>query len=120
MAFAEPWNARAARVLREAAYKPDGVEPAKGVLARDLAWWRFRLQVSGDSPERIEMAVRGLPLVVRTIGTQKYSPAKLCSKKGPWVNLFDLAVTAWGRTKAHRPDLPPKFREVFRAIANTL
>lgn len=118
MAAAEPWNDRAARILRSVAYQPDGIEPAKGVLSRDIQWWRFRLQVYGDSPDRIEQAIRGLPLVVRKIGTGKYSPAKLCSKKGPWANLFELSVTAAGRVRTVKPGTSQMFARILRGLAS--
>lgn len=109
------WNTRLAQVLREVAYQPDGAEPAPGILARDLKWCRFQL-IRGRSVETVEQAIRGIPLVVNLKGS-KFSPAKLCTKRGPWTTLFERAVVAQGKQRTIRADMPKTFKAILEGLA---
>lgn len=119
MASAEAWNTRAARIIRHHCHHDH--EPTKPrIMARNLKWWRYRLQVKGDSPERIEAAIRGLPLVIPAAAGRQWDPVLAFSKRGPWVDLFERCVTAEGKSRATRPDVTPQFRDCFKALAAAL
>lgn len=118
MAKSETWNAQAARTLRENCYKPDGEPPLPDTIGRDLAWWRFKITVHGETPERITLAIQGAPLVMTKLQKTKWSPAKCFSKKGPWTDLFSRAITAAGKLKRAKAErMPESIRAIMRQLA---
>lgn len=96
------WNDRAADMIRRHCYLNDKNPPHGVSIAEDLKWFRLRLD-EGKSEEAIEAALRGAPVCVAELRGKKWSPARMFSKKGAWVNLFDRAVTADGKSGRPRP-----------------
>ena len=80
-------------MIRRYCYRPDGVEPVKGLLARDLQWFRVKL-AQGEDPHRIESALRGAPVLWDLLHRSKWSPAKVFTKRGQWVSLYERAIHA--------------------------
>lgn len=125
MAAAFPWNRWAVSVLKTHCYQPDGEPPQSSnpltnTLASDIRFIKYRLTVSGDSRERIELALRGAPLVWAALQHTKWSCAKVLSKHMNGVLLYERAITAAGKERAVRVDTPPQFRQIFKAIAAAL
>lgn len=119
-----PWHKWAAGLIRTVAYhgqpEPIDKKTGRGMLERDLKWCRFKLEVQRESRERIEMALRGAHLVWPTLGERPWSPAKAFSLKGPWVLLYERSITASGKARTYRPDTPKPFRDIFKAIAQSM
>ena len=80
-------------MIRRYCYRPDGQEPVKGLLARDLQWFRVKL-AQGEDPARIESALRGAPVLWDLLQRSKWSPAKVFTKRGQWVSLYERAIHA--------------------------
>jgi len=85
-----------AEMVRKLCYPPDGQPPEGHDIGRDLQWWKAKV-AKGESVERIIMALEGAPQVMTSLAGVKWSPAKVFSKGGDWVNLYERAVTARGR-----------------------
>lgn len=91
-----PWDSReAAKQLRALCYRPDGKPPEGLDIAEDLRWWK-RCRAAGQTDGRILAALHGLPHLVPS-AHGKWSPARLFSKQGDWVSLFERAVTEDGK-----------------------
>lgn len=96
-----------AGMIRKHCYPPDGKEPQGHDIARDIRWWNVRVAKYQDSVGRLEMALKGAPLVVEKLRGVKWSPAKMFTKQGEWVDLFERSVTAAGKDrKATKGPLP--------------
>lgn len=116
MASAQPWHTWGYDVLRRHCYRGD--PPTKQTLPQDLRWIRYRLTVLNDSRERIELALRGAPLVWSKLLTSKWAPSKVMSKRFGGVSLFERSITASGKERLIRPGMPQTFARILQQLAH--
>lgn len=109
-------NGVVAGLIRKHCYPPDGEPPTGHDIARDIRWWNVRSAKYRDSVGRLEMALRGAPLVWEALRGVKWSPAKVFTKQGEWADLFERSVTEMGKQRTGRK-APQLLADIMRGPA---
>ena len=95
------WNAIAAEWIRKTCYPQDGKPEPGWDISRDLAWWKGQLK-AGHDDAKIISALKGMVLLEPRLRGRKWAPARMFSKRGNWVDLFDRAFLAYEKTRPFR------------------